>query len=265
MLRNRESITLIEREDSEDGISSSGKEDSHEGAHFDLFYGLVFVVAIGLLAKDFSDPSGSSGELDGLGLRLLDFLALWTPLFFQWLFWQLYVNRYFKNDIWTMACYFLNFISIVGVSLNVSVCASHNYQSYIGNTIDVCVLISFFLITGQKPLKCRGFIIAYLIGRVVVVVCYIRAAIMHRGARTHMIWVAVTTGILIIPCWGLFIIFQDISVAASLALWYTIFLFSILMCGWVCCIEIAVIRNRILAHCINLHTSPHTSSYYYTH
>lgn len=126
-------------------------EDSEEHRHatwLELFYDLVFVVAIAQLAHNLSNdvsPSGFSG-----------FVVLFIPVWWAWIGTTFYANRFDSDDVGHRLLTGLQMVAIAAIAVNVH----HGL--------------------GESS---SGFALSYAAGRAVLVVEYLRAAKSIAAAR----------------------------------------------------------------------------------
>jgi low temperature requirement protein LtrA len=121
-----------------------GEESEREPRHatwLELFYDLVFVVAVSQLAHNLSNDVTLSG--------FLGFVALFLPIWWAWIGTTLYANRFDSDDIGHRLLMGMQVLAIAALAVNV-----HNGL-------------------GESS---AGFALSYAAGRVLLVVEYLRAA-----------------------------------------------------------------------------------------
>jgi low temperature requirement protein LtrA len=127
-------------------------EDTEEERHatwLELFYDLVFVVAVSQVAHNLKEDISLSG--------FLGFVVLFIPLWWSWIGTTFYANRFDSDDIIHRL--------LVGVQMLTAAAMAVNIHHGLGES---------------SP----GFAIAYAIGRAVLVVEYVRAGIHIPSARS---------------------------------------------------------------------------------
>ncbi|NMG09601.1 low temperature requirement protein A [Brasilonema sp. UFV-L1] len=115
-------------------------EEERRATWLELFYDLVFVVAVSQLAHYLHDHVSLSG--------VLGFVVLFIPVWWSWIGTTFYANRFDSDDIAHRLLTAVQMLAIAGLAVNVH----HGLGE-----------------------SCTGFALSYAIGRVVLVVEYIRA------------------------------------------------------------------------------------------
>jgi low temperature requirement protein LtrA len=126
-------------------------EDTEEERHatwLELFYDLVFVVAVSQLAHNFKEHISLSG--------LVGFVVLFIPIWWSWIGTTFYANRFDSDDVIHRLLICLQMLTAAAMAVNIH----HGLGE-------------------SSP----GFAIAYALGRAVLVVEYIRAGIHIPSAR----------------------------------------------------------------------------------
>jgi low temperature requirement protein LtrA len=92
----------------------------HAAPSVDLFYDLVFVSTVSILAREFARALVREGNATQ---PLVDMLALWTPLFFVWMELQSFMNRFYSDtDKLIIAAYLGNFVAFALASMQLTPC-----------------------------------------------------------------------------------------------------------------------------------------------
>ncbi|NMG19350.1 low temperature requirement protein A [Brasilonema bromeliae] len=115
-------------------------EEERRATWLELFYDLVFVVAVSQLAHYLHDHVSLSG--------VLGFVALFIPVWWSWIGTTFYANRFDSDDVTHRLLTAVQMLAIAGLAVNV-----HHGLSE----------------------SCTGFALSYALGRVVLVVEYVRA------------------------------------------------------------------------------------------
>ncbi|WP_414581356.1 low temperature requirement protein A [Scytonema sp. PCC 10023] len=115
-------------------------EEERRATWLELFYDLVFVVAVSQLAHYLHDHVSLSG--------VLGFVALFIPVWWSWIGTTFYANRFDSDDVTHRLLTALQMLAIAALAVNV--------HHGLGET-------------------CTGFALSYALGRAVLVVEYIRA------------------------------------------------------------------------------------------
>lgn len=115
-------------------------EEERRATWLELFYDLVFVVAVSQLAHYLHDHVSLSG--------VLGFVVLFIPVWWSWIGTTFYANRFDSDDIAHRLLTAVQMLAIAGLAVNV--------HHGLGET-------------------CTGFALSYALGRVVLVVEYVRA------------------------------------------------------------------------------------------
>ncbi|MGH8002443.1 MAG: low temperature requirement protein A, partial [Brasilonema sp.] len=115
-------------------------EEERRATWLELFYDLVFVVAVSQLAHYLHDHVSLSG--------VLGFVVLFIPVWWSWIGTTFYANRFDSDDIAHRLLTAVQMLAIAAVAVNV--------HHGLGET-------------------CTGFTLSYALGRVVLVVEYVRA------------------------------------------------------------------------------------------
>ncbi|KAB8330768.1 low temperature requirement protein A [Scytonema tolypothrichoides VB-61278] len=115
-------------------------EEERRATWLELFYDLVFVVAVSQLAHYLHDHVSLSG--------ILGFVVLFIPVWWSWIGTTFYANRFDSDDLTHRLLIAVQMLAIAGLAVNVH----HGLGE-----------------------SCTGFALSYAIGRVVLVVEYVRA------------------------------------------------------------------------------------------
>ncbi|AFY44287.1 low temperature requirement protein A [Nostoc sp. PCC 7107] len=128
-----------------------GEEDSAEerrATWLELFYDLVFVVAVSQVAHNLKEDISLSG--------LLGFVVLFIPIWWSWIGTTFYANRFDSDDVVHRLLVGVQMLTAAGMAVNIH----HGL--------------------GESS---SGFALAYALGRAVLVVEYVRAGIHIPSAR----------------------------------------------------------------------------------
>jgi low temperature requirement protein LtrA len=126
-------------------------EDSEEHRHatwLELFYDLVFVVAVSQLAHNLEEDVSLSG--------FLGFVFLFIPVWWSWIGTTMYANRFDSDDIGRRLLVALQMLTVAALAVNIH-----------------------YGLGESAP----GFALSYALGRAVLIVEYVRAGIHIPAAR----------------------------------------------------------------------------------
>jgi len=128
-----------------------GEEDTEEerrATWLELFYDLVFVVAVSQVAHNLKEDISLSG--------LIEFIVLFIPIWWSWIGTTFYANRFDSDDVIHRLLVGIQMLTAAGMAVNIH----HGLGE-------------------SSP----GFALAYALGRAVLVVEYVRAGIHIPSAR----------------------------------------------------------------------------------
>lgn len=123
-------------------------EEERRATWLELFYDLVFVVAVSQLAHNLTEDISLSG--------LFGFVALFIPVWWSWIGTTFYANRFDSDDVTRRLLVGLHILTVAAMAINIH----HGL--------------------GESS---AGFALSYALGRVVLIVEYIRAGMHIPSAR----------------------------------------------------------------------------------
>lgn len=115
-------------------------EEERRATWLELFYDLVFVVAVSQLAHNFNEDISLSG--------LFGFVVLFIPVWWSWIGTTFYANRFDSDDVGHRL--------LIGIQMLTAAAMAINIYHGLGES---------------SP----GFAISYTLGRVVLIIEYVRA------------------------------------------------------------------------------------------
>ncbi len=119
---------------------SRREESERHATWLELFYDLVFVIAVAEVVKHL--------ELRITLAGFVGYLGLFVPVWWAWVGHTIYANRFDTDDIVHRGLTFLQMLAAVGMAVNI--------EGALGN-------------------KSAGFAVAYIVARATLVLCYMRA------------------------------------------------------------------------------------------
>ncbi len=131
-------------------------------SHLDEFFDLVFVVTLAHIGVKF--------RIDEDWSSLVSLFAHWLPMYYNWFVFEGFLNRFSATVKWVYILYLAAFIGVIGVAVNVQGCG----------------LSSFTL--ADVPYPCFDFALFIFLGRMVVVIAWLIAALGVKVGRAYCWW-----------------------------------------------------------------------------
>ena len=117
---------------------------------FELFYDLIFVYAISRITAMIHHPVNGNLNI----VAFWEFLLVVAVVMQIWLYQTVYVNRYSKNSIFDIVCFFINMFAVVYLANNINTEWRVTFQYFnISMAIILLDLIVQYLVNGVKNNK----------------------------------------------------------------------------------------------------------------
>src|SRR5262245_64774476 len=121
------------------------RDQERRSSWFELFFDLIFVLAVAQIAQSFNHELTPSAVLSGL----LHYLGLFAPIWWAWVGYSFYADRFESDEVIFRLMMFAGMLAMAAVAVNVR---------------------------GAFAGEGRAFVLSYIVVRLILIVLYLRAS-----------------------------------------------------------------------------------------